>query len=79
MKNTPAQAACNGSIRFASNAPITPDSTSPVPAVASAGAPPRLTATPRRPGVATIVSSPFSTTIAPRLRRLTRAAQPAAR
>ena len=48
--------------------PTTPDSTSPVPAVASAGLPPALTATKDAPASTTSVSSPFSTTVAP-LRR----------
>ncbi len=43
---------------------MTPARTSPVPAVASAGAPPGLTAT-RPSGSAISVSSPFSTTIGP--------------
>ena len=43
-RRTPAHAAVNGSSPLASIAAITPDSTSPVPAVASAGAPPGLTA-----------------------------------
>ena len=53
-----------GRRRFASSAPITPESTSPVPAVASAGVAPGLTP-PARRARATSVSSPFSTTIAP--------------
>ena len=43
---------------------MSPESTSPVPAVASAALPPGLTAT-GPPGCATIVSSPFSSTTAP--------------
>ena len=41
---TPAQAAANGSIPRASSAPMVPESTSPVPAVASIGLPPGLIA-----------------------------------
>jgi hypothetical protein len=54
----------NGSSHFASSAASTPDSTSPVPAVASAGVAPGLTAT-LPSGAATSVSSPLSTTTAP--------------
>ena len=60
---TAAQAAWAGDMPLASIAPVTPESTSPVPAVASAGAPPGEIAT-RPDGAATSVSSPLSTTIA---------------
>ena len=53
-----------GSRPWARSAPIVPARTSPVPAVASAGAETTLTAT-GPPGAATIVSSPLSTTTQP--------------
>ena len=76
-RRTPAQAAANGSMPLASSAPRTPPSTSPVPGGGERRAS-RRGLTPTRPsGSATIVSSPLSTTIAPRaLRRLARVAQP---
>ena len=59
---TAAQAASNGSMPRAISAPIIPESTSPVPAVASAGLEIRLIAT--RSASVTIVSSPLSRTTA---------------
>src|SRR6185503_14721236 len=62
--STPAAAASSGCMPLASRAPVSPDRTSPVPAVASAGVAPGLTAAVPS-GVATIESSPFSTTMQP--------------
>ena len=55
-----AAAASRGSMPLARNAATTPVRTSPVPAVASAGARPTWTSTPS-PGAATSVSAPLST------------------
>ena len=63
---TAAQAASKGSRPRASSAATMPESTSPVPAVASAGAESTLTA--RRSPSVTIVSSPLRTTTAPAAR-----------
>ena len=68
---TAAQAAAKGSRPRASSAAMIPERTSPLPAVASAGAESALTAT-RSPSV-TIVSSPLRTTTAPAARAASRA------
>ncbi len=54
-----------GSRPWASSAPARPESTSPEPAVASQGVPVGLTSTVGRPGEATTVVEPLSSTVTP--------------
>src|SRR6185436_5501322 len=61
----PARPAWAGARPWASSAPVSPDSTSPLPAVASHGVPVGLTRTGPESGDAMTVVEPFSSTVTP--------------